>query len=263
MSDTVLYSEADGIGTITFNRPQVFNAMSGELMIAFRDLTARLKTSATLRALIIKGNGKAFLAGGDVAMFNANKDDPQFVHTVSELIDVLHASISNLRALPFPVIAEVHGACAGAGMSLMAACDFAIAATGTQFKTAYSMIGLTPDGGSTFFLPRMVGMRKATELIMLSESISAEDALNMGLVNRVVALAVLHAEVEALAARLAAGPTGTYAGTKALLNQAMSNTLSLQLQAEKESFVACTKTADFNEGVGAFVEKRAAKFSGK
>jgi 2-(1,2-epoxy-1,2-dihydrophenyl)acetyl-CoA isomerase len=166
MSNTVLFEQHGSIGIMTFNRPEVFNAMSVELILAFRDVTADIMKSSTVRAL---------LAGGDVAHFYRERE--KIAETVKPLGDALHEGIINIRNMPFPVIAEVQGACAGAGVSVMMACDFAIASTAAQFKTAYTQIGLSPDGGSTFFLPRLLGMRKATELIMLSEAINAEQAL--------------------------------------------------------------------------------------
>ena len=146
---TVLFEQHGSIGTMTFNRPEVFNAMSSELILAFRDITTELKKSTTLRVLIIKGAGKAFLAGGDVGQFH--KEIETVAETVKPLGDALHEGIINIRTMPFPVIAQVHGACAGAGLSLMLACDFAIASSAAQFKTAYTQIGLSPDGGSTYF----------------------------------------------------------------------------------------------------------------
>ncbi len=263
MSDVILFTQQGSIGTLTFNRPQVFNAMNDEMIIALRDVTARLMTSTTLRALIIKGAGKAFLAGGDVAMFHARKDDPTLPATVKPLGDALHAGIINIRNLPFPVIAQIHGAVAGAGLSLAMACDFTVAAEGTQFNSAYSKIGLSPDGGSTFFLPRIIGLRKATELIMLAEPVDAKKALELGLVSRVAAADKLEEEVMALATRLASGATQAYARAKRLLNQSFETPMKQHLDDEIAYFAECAKTDDFKEGVAAFIEKRAPKFTGK
>lgn len=263
MSDVILFAQEGSIGTLTFNRPQVFNAMNDEMIIALRDITATLMASATLRALIVRGAGKAFLAGGDVAMFHARKDDPTLPATVKPLGDALHAGIINIRNLPFPVIAQIHGAVAGAGLSLALACDFTVAAEGTQFNTAYSKIGLSPDGGSTFFLPRLVGMRKATELIMLAEAVDAQQALELGLVNRVVAADQLENEVMTLATRLAGGATQAYARAKRLLNQSFETPMKQHLDDEIAFFAECARTDDFKEGVTAFMEKRAPKFTGK
>lgn len=263
MSDTVLMSIEGSIATMTFNRPAVFNAMSAELIHAFADVTTALKARSDIRALIVKGAGKAFLAGGDVAMFHSRKDDPTLAADVKPLGDALHAGIINLREMPFPVIAQIQGACAGAGVSVALACDFAIASEKASFNTAYTKIGLSPDGGSTWFLPRFVGMKKAAELIMLSDAIDANGALALGLVNRVVAHDALDAEVAALAARLSQGATKAFANTKRLLNQSFTTPIQQHLDDEIDLFAACSRSDDFKEGVTAFVEKRAPKFTGK
>jgi 2-(1,2-epoxy-1,2-dihydrophenyl)acetyl-CoA isomerase len=261
MSNTILFSQAGAIGTLTFNRPEVFNAMSSELINTFRDVTAGLVRATSLRALIIRGAGKAFLAGGDVGHFY--KERNTVADTVKPLGDALHEGIIAIRNMPFPVIAEVQGACAGAGVSVMMACDFAIASTAAQFKTAYTQIGLSPDGGSTYFLPRLVGMRKATELIMLSETINAEEALALGLVNRVVTPEALPDEVQQLAERLASGATQAYARAKRLINQSWQTPIQQHLDDEIAYFADCARTDDFKEGVTAFVEKRKPVFRGE
>ena len=261
MSDTILFEQQGAIGTLTFNRPEVFNAMNSDLILALRDVTASLMTSTTLRVLILKGAGKAFLAGGDVALFH--KRLAVIAGEIKPMGDALHAGILNIRNFPFPVIAQIHGAVAGAGFSLALACDFAIAAEGTKFSTAYARIGASPDGGSTYFLPRIVGMRKATELVMLSDPIDAAEACTLGLVNRVVAADQLSAEVLLLAERLAAGPTQAYARAKRLIGQALNTPIQQHLDDEIACFAECAATADFKEGVTAFVEKRKATFAGR
>lgn len=261
MSDTILFQQDGPIGTMTFNRPAVYNAMNTELILALRDTTNALMKNTTLRVLIVKGAGKAFLAGGDVAQFHARLE-----HAAADVLpmgDALHDSIVNIRTMPFPVIAQIHGAVAGAGFSLALACDFAIAADDAHFTSAYSRIGVSPDGGSTFFLPRIVGMKKALELVMLSDTLNAQTAAEIGLINRVVAAAELDGEVMALATRLAAGPTQAYAAAKLLINQSYSTPIRQHLDDEIARFAECTRTADFREGVTAFVDKRKATFIGK
>ena len=261
MSDPLLFEQQGAIGTLTFNRPNVFNAMNDEMILSLRDLTASMLSSTTLRALIIKGAGKAFVAGGDVGLFYQRRD--VIADEVKPMGDALHAGIINLRNLPFPVIAQIHGAVAGAGLSVALACDFAIAAEGAQFSTAYAKIGLSPDGGSTFFLPRIVGMRKATELVMLSETLTAAQAGEFGLVNRVVPADQLEAEVQKLATRLASGATQAFARAKRLITQSFTTPIQQHLDDEIAYFSECARTADFKEGVTAFVEKRKPDFKGK
>ena len=261
MSDPLLFEQQGAIGTLTFNRPNVFNAMNDEMILSLRDLTASMLSSTTLRVLIIKGAGKAFVAGGDVGLFYQRRD--VIADEVKPMGDALHAGIINLRNLPFPVIAQIHGAVAGAGLSVALACDFAIAAEGAQFSTAYAKIGLSPDGGSTFFLPRIVGMRKATELVMLSETLTAAQAGELGLVNRVVPADQLEVEVQKLAARLASGATQAFARAKRLITQSFTTPIQQHLDDEIAYFSECARTADFKEGVTAFVEKRKPDFKGK
>ncbi len=261
MSDTILFEQQGAIGTLTFNRPEVFNAMNVDLIKALRDMTASLMGSTTLRALIVKGAGKAFLAGGDVGLFYQRRD--VIADEVKPLGDALHAGIINIRNLPFPVIAQIHGAVAGAGLSVALACDFAIASEDAQFTTAYTRIGVSPDGGSTFFLPRIVGMRKATELVMLSDPVGAAEARELGLVNRVVAVDQLASEVQKLAERLARGATQAFARAKRLITQSYSTPIQQHLDDEIAYFAECARTADFKEGVTAFVEKRSPEFKGR
>lgn len=259
----VIVTVENSIATLLFNRPTVYNAMNSELMIAFCDATVALAKRDDIRVLILKGAGKAFLAGGDVATFHAQKDDPHLAATVKPMGDTLHDGIVAIRNMPFPVIAEIQGACAGAGVSVALACDFAIASDKATFNTAYTKIGLSPDGGSTWFLPRMIGIKKATELIMLSDMLSAETALQLGLVNRVVSADQLSSEVNQLATRLANGATRAYANTKRLLNLSFETPMRAHMDHEIELFAECVKTQDFKEGVTAFVEKRKPGFVNK
>jgi len=261
MSDTVLYSVSDGVATILLNRPQVMNALDAAMITALREAAERAETDHAARALVIRGAGPAFLAGGDVSMFHASL--PRMPQLVREGAAEFHKAILALRRAPKPVLASVHGAVAGAGVSVMAAADLAIAAEGTKFTMAYSRLGTSPDGGATWMLPRLVGARKAFELIALSDTIDAREALALGLVNRVVGAEPLAAETEALARRLAQGATAAIAEIKRLLNQGWDATLAAQLDAEVEAFARCAGTRDFAEGVTAFVEKRKPNFKGE
>ena len=261
MSDTILFEQQGSIATLTFNRPQLFNAMNDELIRAFRDITVPLVKSTTIRALIIKGAGKAFLAGGDVGVFHQRRET--MADEVIPMGNLLHEGIIAIRDMPFPVIAQIHGACAGAGLSLALACDFAIAGESASFNSAYAKIGVSPDGGSTFFLPRVVGMKKALEIILLTDSIPAAQAAELGMINRVVADADLDAEVNTLAIRLSRGATQAFARAKKLITQSFNTPIKEQLDREIGYFAECAATDDFKEGVTAFVEKRKPNFSGR
>lgn len=260
MSDSILYSIADGVATITLNRPRVMNALDGEMIRRLRAVCEEVERDATVRVAVIRGAGPAFLAGGDVSVFRSNL--PRMADLIREWAAELHHAILALRRAPKPVLASVQGAVAGAGVSLMAAADLAIAAADATFTLAYSRIGASPDGGATHFLPRLVGSRKALELMLLSDRIDAQAALTLGLVNRVVAVADLEAETGRMARRLAGGATRAFGETKLLVNGSFERTLADQLAAEVEAFARCAETGDFAEGVTAFVEKRKPEFKG-
>lgn len=257
----VLYAASDGVATITFNRPAVMNALDEEMIRAFRASCERAAADPQARVIVLHGAGPAFVAGGDVAMF---RDKLAVMATlVPELAADLHHGILALRCAPQPVIAAVHGAVAGAGFSIMLACDLVLAAAGTQFSLAYSRIGTSPDGGATWFLPQLTGYQKAMELMLLADTADAETMQRLGVVNRVVAADQLAAETEKLARRLASGPARAYAETKALANRAMHAGLAAQLDAEALAFARCAKTEDFVEGVTAFTDKRKPQYKGR
>ena len=261
MSETVLYTLAESVATITLNRPHVMNALDDAMIVRLRAVCEQARDDAAVRAVVLRGEGPAFLAGGDVALFHANLE--RLPQMVERLAGELHHAIMALRGAKKPVIASVHGAVAGAGVSLLAAADVAIAARGTKFTLAYSKIGTSPDGGSTYFLPRLVGMRKALELLMLSETFDANTAQSIGLVNWVVNDADLAAQTAGIARRLASGPTNAYGETKLLVNESFGRALSAQLEAEVRAFMRCARTRDLAEGVTAFVEKRKPDFEGR
>ena len=260
MSATLLYAVADGVATIVLNRPQVMNALDADMIVRLRAACEQARDDTAVRAIVLRGNGPAFLAGGDVALFHANLARlPELIRTLAA---DLHHAIMALRESAKPVLASVHGAVAGAGVSLLAAADLAIAAADTKFMLAYSKIATSPDGGSTYFLPRLVGTRKALELMLLSDTFDADTARSLGLVNWVVASADLATETARLARRLVSGPTLAYGETKALVNRAFERPLAAQLDAEAQAFARCAGTRDLAEGVTAFVEKRKPEFKG-
>jgi 2-(1,2-epoxy-1,2-dihydrophenyl)acetyl-CoA isomerase len=261
VSATIEVRVADGVAELVFNRPAVLNALDAEMICAFRRHCETLADDASVRCLVLRGSGAAFVAGGDVAYFHRHLDELPAL--VRRLAGELHCGVTALRRMPKPVLGSVHGAVAGAGVSLMAACDLVIAADDCRFSLAYSRIGASPDGGATYFLARSLGPRRAMELALLSEPVDAATALRIGLVNRVVSAAALREETQALAARLASGPTVAFAETKRLLEASQQNSLQQQLDAEAEAFARCAATDDMREGVSAFVEKRRPGFKGR
>lgn len=265
MTDAVvLTSTADAICTITLNRPQALNALNRDLTLALRDAVFAAEQDKAVRCVVIRG-GEHFMSGGDIKWFHDNlgKHSPGALKIQFEgFIHEVHALIISLRRMPKPVVASVSGAAAGFGLSLMLACDLAVAADNAYFTLAYSLIGVSPDGGSTFALPRIVGGKKAMEIALLGERFDAAAAERLGLVNRVVPAAALEAETAKLARRLAAGPTAVYGRTKALLNGSLSASLESQLQREAEAFAQSASEPDFAEGVAAFVGKRKPGFKG-
>ena len=260
-SETLSYAVAEGVATITLNRPQVMNALDADMIGRLRVVCEEARDDAAVRVILLRGNGPAFLAGGDVGLFHANLAGLPAL--VEKLAGELHHAIVALREAPKPVLACVHGAVAGAGVSLLAAADLAIAAADAKFTLAYSRIATSPDGGSTYFLPRILGMRKALELMLLADTFDAPAALDVGLVNWVVPAAELAAETAKIARRLASGPTVAYGETKALVNRTFERTLTAQLAAEAHAFARCAATQDLAEGVTAFVQKRKPEFKGK
>jgi len=261
MADPVLLTREGAVAVITLNRPKVMNALSLEMAEMLCEITWAVEADPGVRAVLVKGEGKGFQAGGDIASFHQEID--RIGAHAGRMIDTYHVAVKTFVRMPKPVVGQLHGAVAGAGLSLAMNLDLAIAAEGTVFTLAYANLGTSPDGGSTFFLPRLVGRRRAMEIALLSDRFDAAAAMDLGLVNRVVPADQLAGEAMALAERLAAGPTQAYARTKALIDQSFENDLPRQLESERQNFVASTGTADFKEGVAAFMEKRRPDFKGE
>ena len=266
MNEQVLLDVRGAIATLTLNRPQAMNALGLEMGRAFLARVEELQKAEGVKVVVVAGAGDHFMAGGDIKEFHSMvgttpaERERAFGKLIGELIN---PAVEILRGLPQPVVGKIRGACAGFGFSLMAGCDLALAADNAYFTTGYSLLGTTADGGGTYFLPRLVGAKKAAELTLLAERLDAQQALALGLVNRVVPLAELDAACEALAIRLAAGPSLAYANAKRLLNRSLGATLAEQLAAEAASFAGCSASDDFAEGVMAFVEKRKPAFRGR
>ena len=247
-----------GIVTWQFNRPQTLNALDVPLAQALLAAARDVAQDRSVRALVMKGSGKAFMAGGDLATLQANP-----VQGAADLLCPLNEAAEILSRLNAPVVAQVHGVAAGAGMSLMLLADFIWVAEGTRFNLAYANIGASCDVGASWSLPRLVGLRHALEIAMLSDVLSADDALRMGLINRVVPLAQLDSAVQQLAERLAAGPTVALGHMRRLMRASFDRDLPAQLAAEAAAFNSCAHTDDMREGMAAFFDKRKPNYTGQ
>ena len=265
MGDTLKFERAHGIATLTLNRPEVLNALNAEMREALLDSIAAIEVDEAVRVVVIKGAGQHFMAGGDVKGFYADRDKSahQKRRRFLEGINNMHPILFGLRRMPKPVIASVQGYAAGFGASLAIAADLTIAAADARFTLAYVRIGTSPDGAATYFLPRMVGLKRALEIGLLGDDIAAETAQRYGMVNFVVPAERLKAETAKLARRLATGPTGALGRVKQLMNASIDNQFEHQLQMEAEAFAHNAVSDDFREGVSAFVEKRKPDFKGR
>jgi len=254
------------IATLTMNRPEARNALSMEMRTQLDEAFHQLEFDKSIRCIVLTGAGEHFMAGGDVKSFNdllADTDpadiEPYFLHRIHDL----HTMMFSMRRMPKPIVAKVRGAAAGAGVSLAAACDLVIASDDAFFTLAYCHIGTTPDGSSSFHLPRAIGIKRAMELTLLGDRYTAQQMADMGLVNFVVPTAEIDDACGKLAKRLANGPTHVYGNAKKLMYRSLENEFESQLQMEAEMFADCAKRGDFREGVAAFAEKRKANFTGE
>jgi len=266
MAKTVLLEVRDQVATLTLNRPQALNALSVEMMQELAATVRELSAMSDVGVVVLTGAGDHFMAGGDLKDFarNLHLSPEARLSTFRAMIEqYINPTVKMLQALPQPVVARVRGACAGFGLSLMLGSDLAICADNAVFTTAYSAIALSGDGGASYFLPRQVGRRKAAELLLLAERFDTQEALRLGLVSKVVAADELDAEIDRLVRRLLGGPRHAYQEIKRLLAASYDNSLASQLQSEAEAFARCAATADFGEGVNAFLEKRQPVFRGQ
>ena len=257
----LLLERRDHVATITLNRPEVYNALDLELGRELFHATLEVDEDAEVRCVVITGAGKAFCAGGDVKGFVDNL--PRIGMLVKELTTYLHGAVSRLTRSAKPVIMAVNGVAAGGGLSFALSGDIVVAAESARFTMAYSRIAATPDGSSSYFLPRLIGLRRALELYVTNRVLSAREALEWGLVTRVVPDTELRGAVEALARELAAGPTLAIGGAKRLFHQSTSESLETQMELEAQAIAASGHTADFREGVTAFADKRTPTFRGR
>ena len=262
MTSPLLVERNGAVATLTLNRPDALNTLDFALMDALIAAAADVAADNSLRVVVLRGAGRHFMAGGDLRTFAAELAKPprQRDADFRRIIGRLHSVIENFHRMPHPVVGQVHGAVAGFGLSLMNACDLVVAADDAYFASAYRNIALTPDGGGSWSLPRIVGMRRAMEIMLLGERFDARRALELGLVNRVVPAAELETAVAAIVLALTTGPVMAMRNAKRLLRESQGRALSEQLDAEAVSFGACSGTGDFAEGIAAFLEKRPACF---
>jgi len=258
---TLLFDVRDNVAHLTLNRPDAANSINENMGKDLMHAALRCDEDPEIRAVLISGAGKIFSGGGDLKDFISKGD--QLPYHIKEITTYLHAAISRLTRMDAPVIAAVHGAVAGAGMSIAIACDIVVAAETTRFMVAYTRAGLVPDGSSTYFLPRIVGLKRALELTLTNRMFSAQEALQWGLITRVVPDNELLAQARAIAVQLAAGPTRAYGISKRLLHSGWMETLETQMENESQAIANSARTLDAREGITAFLEKRPPKYKGK
>jgi 2-(1,2-epoxy-1,2-dihydrophenyl)acetyl-CoA isomerase len=251
----------DHVATLTLDRPEAYNALNSQLAEELLDATSQVDEDPEVRCVVITGAGKAFCAGGDVKGFHDHL--PQIGAHLKQLTHRLHGAITRIARMPKPVIAAVNGVVAGGGMGLMLACDLAYAVETATLTMAYTRIAANPDGSSTFWLPRLVGARRALELIYTNRVLSAEEALAWGILNGVVTPGRFPDEVYALARRLAEGPTQAFGRAKKLCYASLGDTLETQMEHEARAIAHSGGTEDFREGIQAFIQKRPPVFQGR
>lgn len=258
---TLGFNVRDGVAYITLNRPEAANALNLELTQELFSVVLRCDEDPDIRAVLISGAGPMFCVGGDLKSFTEQGD--QLPHHLKELTTYLHAAVSRMARMDAPVVAAVHGFAAGAGMSLACACDLAVAAESARFTMAYSNAGLTPDGSSTYHLPRLVGFRRAMELTLTNRQLSAQEAEEWGIVTRVVPDEDLFKNATELASQLAVGATKALGSAKRLLHMSWTEGLETQMEHETQTIAEMARTGDAREGIAAFMEKRPVEFTGK
>jgi 2-(1,2-epoxy-1,2-dihydrophenyl)acetyl-CoA isomerase len=258
---TLRFDVRNGVARITLNRPDAANALNLEMARELLRAVLRCDEDPDIRAVMLAGEGPMFCVGGDLKSFAEQGE--RLPHHLKEVTIHLHAAISRMARMDPPVVAAVQGAAAGGGFSLAISCDLVIAAESARFTMAYSNVGLTPDGSSTYYLPRLVGFRRAMELTLTNRELSAQEAMEWGIVTRVVPDGDLSENAAALASQLAAGATKALGASKRLLHSGWTETLETQMEHETRTIADIARTADSREGIAAFVEKRPVEFTGQ
>lgn len=258
MGNTVIVDTTGSVMTITLNRPQSFNAMNIELLDDLLVAVSAGRVDRSIRSVILTGTGRVFSAGGDIQLLAGRNGQKSEIFNI--LTQKLHRLIMDIRQIPKPVVAAINGVASGAGFSLAMACDLRLASVDAKFKQAYTSIGLSPDGGWTISVARQIGMAKTAELLLLDPTLKAEEALNLGLVNRVVPTADLLEEAMKLAQLVSSKSLTAFSKAKKLINQSLGFGLVDQLEAERCEIMSAGENNDFNEGITAFLEKRQPNF---
>lgn len=263
MSYQTIHLEMRGtVCVITLNRPESLNALTLAVGNEFKAAVAEARERGA-RAIVLTGAGRAFCAGGDLReMQKIAQHDGRVEAFFDEPLRVLNECLLLIRQTPVPFIAAVNGAASGGGCNLALACDLVVAGESARFNQAFIKVGLSPDCGGTFILPRLVGWRRATELLMTGDVVSAQEAVGMGMINAVVVDAELMEQVMTMAERLASAPTAAMGRIKELLEASATKDYAGQLELEREAQIQSGQTKDFREGVAAFIEKRPPKFVG-
>jgi len=255
---TILFEVKDNVARITLNRPEAANALNLDMSKDLMHAALQCSEDPNIHVVIITGAGRMFSGGGDLKSFAAQGE--HMPYHLKEVTTYLHAAVSRFTRMDALVIAAVNGTAAGAGLSLVCSCDLVLAAESAKFTMAYTRVGLTPDGSSTYFLPRIVGLKRALELTLTNRLFSAQEAQEWGIVTKVVPDANLQAEADALATQLASGAIGALGAAKRLLHSGWNETLETQMELETQTIAARAHTADGREGIAAFLEKRAPQF---
>lgn len=256
----LLFENKDGVAKLTLNRPKAFNSFNREMAFELQDALDTCAKDESIRAILLTGNGKAFCAGQDLKEVTDPTINPGFKNILEEHYNPI---ILRLRQVEKPVVAAVNGVAAGAGANIALACDIVLAHEKVDFIQAFSAIGLVPDSGGTFFLPRLVGFQKALALAMLADKVNAVEAERMGMIYKVLPSETFENDAYAIAKRLANMPTKGLALTKRLFNLSLTNDLETQLDLEGKLQIEASQTEDYQEGVNAFLEKRKPIFKGK
>lgn len=258
--ETLLFDIHDGVARITLNRPDVGNALNAQMARELLEVALVCDEDSAVRAVLLRGHGRMFCAGGDLGSFTeAGTELPRLI---KEMTVYLHAAIGRFARMSAPVVAAVGGPAAGAGFSLACAADLVVASSSARFTMAYTRAGLTPDGSSTWFLPRLIGRRRTLELMLTNRTLSAEEARDWGLVNQVVDDEALPGASEELVSGLAAGPTLAFGRVKELVMASAGEGLETQMEHEARGIADASRTEDAKEGITAFFEKRAPEFRG-